>query len=270
MVGTLDGRVALVTGAARGLGRAYALKLADLGAKVVVSDIDLRSFEQFEAEAAQAGGRTTADQIADAGGSAIGVEADVTDRGSVDALVQAAVAEYGQLDIAVCNAGGGAGSIGGSHASQLDPDETDLVIRRNLVGTMNTCIAAAVPMTEQGSGKLITVSSSAGVRPIAGGSYAHYGVAKAGIAMYTRYLAQELGPSGITANCIAPGQITTGRLMVSFEAAGVDKLAAQIPLRRLGTVDDCANVVGFLASRDADYITGVVIPIDGGLTRSPS
>jgi len=270
MVRTLDGKVALVTGAARGLGRAYALKLASLGAAVVVSDIDLRSYEQFDAEARQAGGETTAAEIASRGGSAIGVEADVTDRGSVVALVEAAVAEYGRLDVVVCNAGGGAGSIDGSRASELDADETQVVLQRNLVGTMNTCIAAAAPMKEQRSGKLITVSSSAGVRPIAGGSYAHYGVSKAGIAMYTRYLAQDLGPHGITANCIAPGQITTGRLMVSFEAAGVDKLSAQIPLRRLGSVDDCANVVGFLASPDSDYVTGVVIPVDGGLTRSPS
>lgn len=266
----LNGKVALVTGAARGLGRAYALHLAAMGASVAVSDVDLHSYAQFEAEANQMQADTTAGEITANSGRAIGIETDVTDAAAVQRMVDQVVAEFGSLDVVVCNAGGGAGGIGGANASELDLEQVRAVLDRNLMGTMHTCLAAAPQMKRQRSGKIINVSSSAGVRPIAGGVYAHYGVAKAAIAMYTRYLAQDLGPHGITANCIAPGQITTGRLMVSFEATGVDKLAAAVPLRRLGTVEDCAGVVGFLASPASDYVTGVVIPIDGGLTRSPS
>ena len=125
--------------------------------------------------------------------------------------------EWGRLDIAVCNAGGGLGSPAESKASTMDLDQFDAVLRRNLYGTVHTCVAVAPMMKEQGAGKIVTVSSQAGRRASGDGGYAHYGTAKAAIIMYTKYLAQDLGPHGIQVNCIAPGYIGTGRLMPMFE-----------------------------------------------------
>src|SRR2546423_1591910 len=125
-------------------------------------------------------------------------------------------------------------------------------------------------MKEQRSGKIITVSSVAGTAPSADGDYAHYGAAKAAIAHYTRYLAQDLGPFGITVNCIAPGVIATGRIMATVIPGSIQSnrdRAELVALRRLGTVEDCAKVVEFLATDLSDYVTGAVIPIDGGLVR---
>lgn len=264
----LSGKTALVTGAARGLGRAYAVRLASLGANVVVSDLNLKAYEEYEREVESAGDRTTADEIRSQGGEAFEIQADVTRRDEVDAMVAGAHERFGSVDIVICNAGGGAGGLGGGKPSELDEAEARLVLDRNLFGTINTCVAAAPHMKRQRQGKIITVSSIAGVRPVAGGVYAHYGVAKAAVIMYTRYLAQDLGPYGITANCIAPGQITTGRLMVGFEKIGVEKLEQDNPLRRLGSVEDCAGVVAFLASPASDYMNGVTMTIDGGLARA--
>jgi 3-oxoacyl-[acyl-carrier protein] reductase len=125
-------------------------------------------------------------------------------------------------------------------------------------------------MKAQHSGKIITVSSVAGLSASPDGGYAHYGAAKAAIAHYTRYLAQDLGPHGITANCIAPGVIATGRIMQTVlpgSSTANQNRAEEIALRRLGTVEDCARVIEFLATDLSDYVTGTVIPIDGGLLR---
>jgi 3-oxoacyl-[acyl-carrier protein] reductase len=127
---------------------------------------------------------------------------------------------------------------------------------------VHTVVAAAPAMKEARRGKIITVSSAAGRFPTADGWYADYGAAKAGIIMYTRYLAQELGPYGITANCIAPGFIGTGRLLGYGEVA--EAAADGVPLGRIGTVEDCARVVEFLSTDLSDYVNGAVIPIDGG------
>jgi 3-oxoacyl-[acyl-carrier protein] reductase len=140
----------------------------------------------------------------------------------------------------------------------------------NLFGTVYSCNAVAPIMKEQRSGRIITVSSVAGTAPSKDGGYAHYGAAKAAIAHYTRYLAQDLGPYGITANCIAPGVIATGRIMqtvIPGSSQSNQDRAELVALRRLGTVEDCAKVVEFLATDLSDYVTGAVIPIDGGLSR---
>lgn len=267
MTQELKAKTAIVTGAARGLGRAYALKLASMGANVVVSDLDLQSYKHFARENELAGSISTVDEIFAGGGNAIGIEADVTRRAAMVALAEAAVAQFGSIDIVVCNAGGGIGGPDGGIASELDEDELRIVLDRNLMGTVNTCVAAAPHMKARGSGKLILVSSVAGVRPMPGGTYTHYGLAKAAIVMYTRYLAQDLGPHGITANCIAPGRIGTGRLMESFEKMGLDSVVGDIPLGRLGSPEDCAGVVGFLASSASDYMNGVTMTVDGGQSR---
>ena len=266
-MGKLDGQVAIVTGAARGLGRAYALRLAGLGAKVAVIDEDLKSYTQFAAEQSQMTAPTTADEIAKLGVDSVGIKADVGDPEAIQAAVRQVDARWGRVDVLVCNAGGGL--YGSIHASELNVGELSEVLRRNLFGTIYTVLAVAPIMKRQRSGKIITVSSQAGSAGSAA-SAAHYGTAKAGIVMYTRYLAQDLGPLGITANCIAPGYIGTGRLMERFERVGLDEIASRVALRRLGTVEDCARVVEFLATDLSDYVTGAVVPIDGGSTRWPS
>ncbi len=263
-MGKLSGQAALVTGAARGLGRAYALRLAGLGANVAVIDKDLKSYTQFAAEQRQMTGPTTVDEIRKLGVDSVGMEADVGDPQAIQAAVSRVDERWGRVDVLVCNAGGGL--YGRTQASDLDIDELQEVLRRNLLSTIYTVLAVAPIMKRQRSGKIITVSSQAGSAGSAS-SAAHYGTAKAGIAMYTRYLAQDLGPLGITANCIAPGYIGTGRLMERFEQAGIDVIESRIALRRIGTVEDCAKVVEFLATDLSNYITGAVVPVDGGSTR---
>jgi len=267
----LDGKVAIVTGAARGLGRAYAKRLAGLGAKVAVADLSLTSYEEFEAEAKDMTAESTVAEIMAAGNAAIGIEVDVRDHQAVEAMVTRVVEQWGRVDVLVANAGGGRGRPVDTKASTIDPALLDLVVGMNLYGTVYCCNAVAPIMKSQRSGKIITVSSVAGLAPSADGGYAHYGAAKAAIAHYTRYLAQDLGPYGITANCIAPGVIATGRIMQTVLPGSSNSnrdRAEQVALRRLGSVEDCARVVEFLATDLSDYVSGAVIPIDGGLVRS--
>jgi 3-oxoacyl-[acyl-carrier protein] reductase len=269
-MGKLDGRVAVVTGGARGLGRAYALRLASLGAKVAVSDLNLRSYEEFEAEAKAMTAESTMAEIEAAGGEAMGIEADVADAAAVHAMVRQVIARWGRIDILVANAGGGRGRPMDTTASKLDPALLQLVVQMNLYGTIHCCNAVAPAMRERRYGKIVTVSSVAGLSPSRDGGYAHYGAAKAAILHYTRYLAQELGPFGITANCIAPGTIQTGRIMANVipgSIGGNEDRAERAALRRLGTVEDCAKVVEFLTTDLSDYVTGQVIAIDGGMMR---
>jgi len=269
-MGKLDGKVAIITGAARGLGRAYAKRLAGLGAAVAVTDLNLHSYEEFEAESRDMTGESTVAEIEAMGGTAIGIQVDVTDHSAVVGMVASVVARWGRVDILVANAGGGRGRPMDTKASNLDPALLQLVVGMNLFGTVYTVNAVAPTMKALRSGKIITVSSVAGTGPSVDGGYAHYGAAKAAIAHYTRYLAQDLGPFGITANCIAPGVIATGRIMATVIPGSIQgnrDRTELVALRRLGTVEDCAKVVEFLATDLSDYVTGAVIPIDGGLVR---
>ena len=270
-MGKLDGQVAIVTGGARGLGRAYARRLAGLGAKVAGTDLNLRAYQEFEAEARDMTAETTMAEIEAAGGTAMGIEMDVMDRDAVNAAVAKVEAEWGRVDILVCNAGGGRGRPVDTKASDLDPALLKLVTEMNLYGTVYCVNAVAPIMKRQRFGRIVTVSSIAGLGPSPDGGYAHYGAAKAAIAHYTKYLAQDLGPHGITANCIAPGTIGTGRILATVipgSAAANQDRTAKIALRRIGTVEDCAKVVEFLCTDLSDYVSGVVIPIDGGMVRS--
>lgn len=268
-MGKLDGKVAIVTGAARGLGRAYALHLASLGARVAVSDLDLKSWREFEAEAADMTGETTVDEIRARGGQSLGFEFDVADRDAVFRMVDDVVSAWGHVDVLVANAGGGRGKPRDTAASIVPPDLWDLVLKMNLYGTYHACSAVAPVMKRQGSGKIVTVASYAGKVAGIGGGYAHYGTAKAAIAHYTRYLAQELGPYNIQANCIAPGVIATARIVKLVGGSENSNSAANdIALRRYGTPMDCARVVEFLATDLSDYVTGTLIPIDGGWNRA--
>ncbi|WP_426436643.1 SDR family NAD(P)-dependent oxidoreductase [Bradyrhizobium genosp. P] len=258
-----------MTGAGRGLGRSYAKRLAALGAKVAVTDVDLKSYREFEAEAQSMEADSTVAEIEAIGGVALGFEMDVTDRQAVETAVERIVGAWGRVDILVANAGGGRGKPDQTKASTLDPELLDFVVRTNLFGTTYCCNAVAPIMKEQRSGKIITVGSIAGSSPSREGIYAHYGATKAAIAHYTRFLAQDLGPFGITANCIAPGLIATGRIVQNVLPGnmGTADPVSLISLRRLGTVDDCSNVIEFLATELSDYVTGAVIPVDGGIMR---
>jgi 3-oxoacyl-[acyl-carrier protein] reductase len=195
-MGKLDGKVAIVTGSARGLGRAYAKRLAGLGAKVAVADLNLRSYEEFEAEAKDMTADSTVAEIEAAGGAAMGIEVDVRDQKAVGAMVARVVQEWGRVDVLVANAGGGRGRPMGTKASNLDPALLQLVTEMNLFGTVYSCNAVAPVMKQQRSGKIITVSSVAGTAPSADGGYAHYGAAKAAIAHYTRFWRRISGHSG--------------------------------------------------------------------------
>ena len=265
--GPLQGKVAVVTGAARGLGRAFALRLAELGADTAVLDADLRSFEQFEEERELLTAASTKAEVEALGRRSVEIQVDVTDSVNVEAAMLRVAAELGGIDILVCNAGGGIGRPAETKASEVSAEIFDAVVQRNLYGTVNSCRAAVPIIKSRGGGRIITVSSQAGRVAPPGGGYAPYGAAKAGIAMYSRYLAQELGSFDITVNCMAPGFIGTGRMNKAFEAAGVDAIRSQIALGRIGTPDDCANVIEFLAGPLGAYVTGALIPVDGGSVR---
>lgn len=270
-MGKLDGKVAIVTGAARGLGRAYANRLADLGAIVAVTDKNLKSFEEFEAESREVNGLTTAEEIVARGGTARGFEFDSSDRDAVFAMAAEVHREWGAIDILVANAGGGSGTPQETTATNVSAADLEVVTERNLYGTVYTCSAVAPYMKEQRSGKIVTVASFAGlgVGGVGAGGYAHYGANKAAIIHYTHLLASELLEYDINANCIAPGFIATGRVVEFMKKAGsIGKKGFSVPeeprkLNRAGTVEDCAKVVEFLCTDLSDFVTGHIIPVGG-------
>ena len=264
---SLEGKVAIVTGGARGIGRGYARRLAALGARVAVLDIDLDSYREFESETHSMKAPGTVAEIEADGGVACGIQVDVTDAQATKAAVEQVFGQWGRIDVLVANAGGNSGSAATSRAGSLDPAELAFVTATNLFGTVHSVVAVVPFMKEQRSGKIITVSSLAASGPSPDGSLAHYAAAKAAIAHYTRYLAQDLGPFGITANCIAPGVTASGRIAATVLAGDAlnSPLIQTIALRRIGTVEDCANVLEFLATSLSDYVTGAIIPVDGGM-----
>jgi 3-oxoacyl-[acyl-carrier protein] reductase len=272
----LSGKVAVITGGARGLGRGYALRLAGLGADIAIVDRNLKAAEVYEFERGAMTAATVMAECEANGVRAIGLEVDLTSRGATVAAIDEVVHRLRRVDIAVCNAGGGTVVFADERPAQPGRNELRDVVTTgtpadcpeemltrvldiNLKTTMYTCMAVAPHMKRQRSGKIITVSSTAGVD--ARGGYHPYGTAKAAIIHYTRALAQELGPHNINVNAIAPGIIRTGRL------GDRSHLAEQVALRREGTIEDCAKVVEFLATDLSDYVTGRTIMIDGGLVR---
>lgn len=267
----LAGKVALVTGAARGLGRAYALRLASLGADVAVNDINLSSAREF-AEFEKLTAPTVMDEIRAIGRRSIGIESSVTEKAACEEMARRAVAELGRLDILVCNAGGLMENYLESYASSVAEDDLRKTMDRNLYGTIFSCQAALPFMKDNGWGKIVTVSSTNGIRASSNGFYASYGAAKGAVITYTMYLADEVGQYGITANAIAPGAILTGRMLSRITDLDAHEASARtIALRRWGRPEDCANVVEFLCTPLSDYVTGQLIVIDGGMTlRDPT
>jgi NAD(P)-dependent dehydrogenase (short-subunit alcohol dehydrogenase family) len=247
----LDGRIALVTGAARGLGRAIALALAEAGADVALG---LR-------EASHDGG--LAGEIRSIGRRALPLQMDVTRRGEVEAAVAETVAQLGSLDLLVNNAGGGAGHV---PAEEVPVDEFQRTLAVNLEGTFHACQAAFVPMRDQRFGRIVNVSSQAALVALPG--EAAYCAAKAAVSHLTRCLAVEWGRHGINVNAVAPTFIRTPGTEPAltdpgFRAEVQERIAA---LHRIGEPDDVAGAVVFLCSPAASLITGEVLVIDGGWT----
>lgn len=269
-MGKLSGKVALVTGAGRGLGRAYALHLAGLGAHIVVNDLHLDSAQEFDEDLSA---ETVMAECEALGVQSIGIAADVTDRSAVENMFQKIDEVFGRIDILVNNTGGVLRPAELGKASSVSEDDWRFIMDVNLTSTLFCCQEAAKRMKEQRSGKIINVSSQAGVRGNSGGDVSHYCVAKAGIAEYTRLLAGELGPFNVNVNCIAPGIILTSRANKQFNRnspENVAKAIEHIPLKRVGMPEDCARVVEFLATELSDYVTGQVVCVCGGMVLSPS
>lgn len=241
----LAGKVALVTGASRGIGRAIALRLAADGATVV----------------AVARGDNAADTVAAitaAGGRAEALPLDVTDAEAVVAAVQQVVATHGRLDIVVSNAGITRDQL----MLRMKRAEWDEVIATNLTAAFVLCQAALKPMLKQRGGRIVAISSVVGQMGNAG--QANYAASKAGLIGFCKSLAREVGSRHITVNVVAPGFVATD--MTNAVADETKKTwAEQIPLGRLGTPDDIASAVCFLASDEASYITGQVLAVNGGM-----
>jgi 3-oxoacyl-[acyl-carrier protein] reductase len=263
----LKGKVALVTGGARAIGRAHALRLAGLGADVVVNDVDIESYKEFGGEMSDS---SVIDEIIALGVRAIPIIADVGKREQVEDMIERVLDEFGRIDILINNAGGLAGEVLESFASSVSTEDLSATLNRNLMGTIFCSQAVAEPMKSQGWGRIITTASQAGLQAQMGGGYASYGVAKAGVIAYTRYLATELGPYGITVNCIAPAYVSTRRLEVTVydTIPGVrEQILSQIPLGRMAEPDDIAKAMEFFVTDLGDYVNGQCLSVCGGVIR---
>jgi 3-oxoacyl-[acyl-carrier protein] reductase len=241
----LEGRVALVTGASRGIGRAIAKTLAAQGAMVV-------------AAARGQNAQPVADEIVAAGGKAVAASLDITDPASVDAVVAATLAGSGRLDILVNNAGITKDQL----MLRMKRDDWDIVLQTNLTGAYNCVQAVLKTMIKQRAGRIINITSVVGQAGNAG--QVNYAASKAGLIGMTKALALEIASRGITVNAVAPGLIDTDMTKGISEGAH-EEWAAKIPLKRLGTPEDIAAAVAFLASDEASYITGHVLAVNGGM-----
>ncbi|HSO97089.1 MAG TPA: SDR family NAD(P)-dependent oxidoreductase [Acidimicrobiia bacterium] len=243
------GRVAVVTGAASGMGLAIAQRLAGSGNRVAVLDLDAVAAER------------AAEELRGEGSQALGVAADVADRGAVDRALTHVRRELGPVEIVVTSAG----LDEFTSFTDITPSQWDRMLAVNLTGTFH-CVQAAVPdMMAVGWGRIVTISSSSaqsGARRMA-----HYVASKGGVIALTKALAAELGPHGITVNTIPPGSIETPmtrRAEASGHLPSTEALAKMIPVRRMGTPDDIAAACDFLCSEEAGYINGQQINLNGG------
>lgn len=244
----LQDKVAVVTGGSRGIGRAIAEELAAEGARVVVN----YNASAGAAEEVVAG-------IVERGGEAIAIQADVSDFEAAQALIQAAIDTYGQVDILVNNAGTTRDTL----LMSMKEDQWDVVLETNLKSVFNTCKAVSRSMVRRKQGgRIINISSVSGMVGQAGQT--NYAASKAGIIGFSKSMAKELGSRNITVNVVAPGFVLTD-LTADLSDDLVQQSVDFIPLGRWGEAREIANVVGFLASDKASYVTGEVIRVDGGI-----
>jgi 2-hydroxycyclohexanecarboxyl-CoA dehydrogenase len=248
-MGRQDGKVAVVTGAGRGIGRAIAEVLAAEGATAVATDVDGASAEETAAAL---------------GGDALGLATDVADRGAVDAVVASVHERHGRIDVLVNNAGWD--KVGPFVDS--DPADWDRIIAINLYGVLHTSRAVLPVMIAQGGGRVVNLASDAG--RVGSSGEAVYSAAKGGVIAFTKTAARETARHGITVNCVCPGPTDTALFAsVVEENPGLrDALVKAIPLRRLAQPADLAHAVAFLASDEAGYITGQTLSVSGGLSMS--
>ena len=240
-------KTAIVTGSSRGIGKAIALKLATKGYQIVINNF---VYEESVEEVIK--------EVEAAGGTGTFIRADVSKFEEAKALIDQTVEKFGRIDLLVNNAGITRDGL----IMRMSEQDFDRVINVNLKGAFNCSRFAAPVMIKQRSGKMVNISSIVGVRGNAG--QANYAASKAGIIGLTKSLARELGSRNITVNAIAPGFIET-EMTAALPEKVVAEFLAQIPLKKLGKPEDIANTVAFLASDEADYISGQVISIDGAL-----
>jgi 3-oxoacyl-[acyl-carrier protein] reductase len=250
-MGKLSGRVALVTGAGRGIGAATAKRLAEEGARVTLADLDMDGCQRV------------AEEIVALGSEAAPVRCDVSSAEDAQRAVETAVSTFGQLDILVNNAG----IIRDNLLFKMTEDDWDMVLDVHLKGAFLCARAAQKVMVERRYGRIINLSSTSA---LGNRGQVNYSAAKAGMQGFTRTLAVELGPFGVTANAVAPGFIDTDMTRATAARLGVtpeqfqQSLAPMIPLRRVGQPSEVASVIAFLASEDASYVSGQIIYVAGG------
>lgn len=241
-----NGKIALVTGASRGIGRSISLALAAQGAKIVAVDLDLPATEGV------------VEELKKMGAEAVAVQGNVTVAGDAEQMVEAAVKAFGRVDILVNNAGITRDGL----LVRMKDEDWDAVLTVNLKGAFLCTRAVSRVMTKQRSGRIINIASIVGQMGNAG--QANYCASKAGLIGLTKSNARELAKRSITVNAVAPGFIATAMTDALSEKVR-DELTAQIPLERLGSPEDIANAVVFLASESSGYITGQVIAVNGGM-----
>ncbi|MEE9615015.1 MAG: 3-oxoacyl-[acyl-carrier-protein] reductase [Thermodesulfobacteriota bacterium] len=241
-----DKRVALVTGGARGIGKAIAERLVSDGVDVAVADVNLEAATETAKELAMAGVKT------------LPLKANVADFKEAEAMVEAVVSELGAVHILINNAGITRDGL----LLRMKEEDWDAVLDVNLKGVFNCTKAAVKRMSKQRMGRIVSIASIVGLMGNAG--QANYAASKAGLIGFTKTVAREFAARGITANAVAPGFIETAMTEALSEKVR-EELAGQIPMGRLGTIADVAEAVAFLASDRASYITGQVISVNGGM-----
>jgi 2-hydroxycyclohexanecarboxyl-CoA dehydrogenase len=248
----LKGKVAIVSGSAQGIGRAIAMRLAEEGAKVAIADIQENLATQ------------TASEIKSAGGDAAAVRLDVTDLDSVLAAMETAERDLGPIDILVNNAGWDKLEP----FVQSSPETWDRVIAINFRGVLNCCKAVIPKMQARGGGKIVSIASDAG--RVGSSGEAVYSGCKAAIIAFSKTIARELARNNINVNVVCPGPTETALLrgVMQEQPKVLEAMKRGIPMRRLGKPEDLAGAVAFFASADADYATGQVVSVSGGLTMA--